>query len=195
MSSDPIGILALQGDFAAHAAILARLGQASRLVRGKGDLDDLSGLILPGGESTTIQRELRERDLSAAILELAAHGTPVLGTCAGAILMAREVRSPAAPGLALLDIVVARNAYGRQTESFVDDVAAPELPGGAVRGVFIRAPAIMDPGAARVLGKTRGAPVWVRQGARMACTFHPELTRDTRVHRYFLELTREELAA
>ena len=109
--------------------------------------------------------------------------------------MAREVRNPAAPGLALLDIVVERNAYGRQTESFVDDVEAPEISGSPVRGVFIRAPAIVDPGAARVLGKTRGTPVWVRQGARMACTFHPELTRDTRVHRYFLQLTREELAA
>ncbi len=195
MSSDPIGILALQGDFAAHAAILARLGRASRLVRGKGDLDDLGGLILPGGESTTIQRELRERDLSASILELAARGTPILGTCAGAILMARQVRNPAARGLALLDIVVERNAYGRQTESFVDDVEAPEISGSPIRGVSIRAPAIVDPGAARVLGKTRGAPVWVRQGARMACTFHPELTRDTRVHRYFLQLPREELAA
>ena len=175
--------------------MLAELGRASRLVRGKGDLDDLSGLILPGGESTTMQRELLERDLSGSILELAARGTPVLGTCAGAILMAREVRNPAAPGLALLDMVVERNAYGRQTESTVDDVDTPELPGGPVRGVFIRAPAIVDSGAARVLGKTRGAPVWVRQGARMACTFHPELTPDTRVHRYFLQLTTEEDAA
>ena len=195
MSGDTIGILALQGDFAAHAAILAGLGRTAHLVRGKGDLEDLSGLILPGGESTTMQRELHERDLCVPIVELAARGTPVLGTCAGAILMAREVRNPAAPGLALLDIAVERNAYGRQTESFVDDVAAPELSGGPVRGVFIRAPAIVDPGASRVLGKTRGAPVWVRQGPHMACTFHPELTRDTRVHRYFLRLTTEELAA
>ena len=101
MSGDTIGILALQGDFAAHAAILAGLGRTAHLVRGKGDLEDLSGLILPEGESTTMQRELHERDLCVPIVELAARGTPVLGTCAGAILMAREVRNPAAPGLAL----------------------------------------------------------------------------------------------
>ena len=140
-----------------------------------------------------MRRELEEGDLDTAIRELGASGTPLLGVCAGGILLAREVRSPAGEGLGLLDIAVERNAYGRQIDSFIAEVELPELRSRPLVGVFIRAPSIVECGASvRVLGRTRGAPVWVRQGSRLACTFHPELTPDLRVHRAFLELVTEE---
>ena len=187
-----IGVLALQGSFAAHAAAARRAGARAVLVRRASGLADLDGLILPGGESTTQRGLLDDAELSDAIAELAASGAPVLGTCAGAILMAREVHGPGfARGLGLLDIAVQRNAYGRQLESFSAPVE-PTDSGGPLCGIFIRAPAITACGAGvEVLGRIGGAPVYVRQAARLACTFHPELARDGRVHALFVRLARE----
>ncbi len=180
-----IGVLALQGDFAAHAAALARLGARARLVRAPADLEGLEGLVIPGGESSAMLRLMERNGLCPALRAFAA-ARPTFGTCAGAILLAREVLGPAQPSLGLLDLVVERNAYGRQLESFVAAVEAPAL-GGPVEGVFIRAPRIRraGPGVA-VLGRRAGEPVLVEQGHLLAATFHPELTGDARVHRRFL---------
>lgn len=186
-----IGVLALQGDFAAHRRCLERLGACVRYVRAPGELCGLAGLVLPGGESTSMRTALADSGLDGEIASFAAR-RPVLGTCAGAILMSREVRNPHGRGLGLLDICIERNAYGRQLESFEAQVELAGEPGPALAGVFIRAPAIVAHGrSVRVRGRARGAPVWVRQGFHTACTFHPELTRDPRVHSEFLELARE----
>ena len=173
-------MLALQGSFAAHAAALERVGARARLVRDARALASLDALVLPGGEST-VQSALLEPRLRDAIADLSRARVPLLGTCAGAILMARAISAPRATGLGLLDIDVRRNAYGRQRESFLAPLACSD--GGALQGVFIRAPAITRHGPqVEVLASRNGTPVWVRQGPHMACTFHPELTDDPRVH-------------
>lgn len=180
-----IGVLALQGDFAAHAAALARLGARMRLVRAPADLEGLAGLVMPGGESTAMLRLMEGNGLEPALRAFAA-AHPTFGTCAGVILLAREVLAPAQPSLGLLDVAVERNGYGRQLESFVGSVEAPAL-GGPVEGVFIRAPRIRRAGpGVTVLGRLAGEPVLVEQGHLLAATFHPELTGDARVHRHFL---------
>jgi 5'-phosphate synthase pdxT subunit len=183
--------LALQGDFEAHAQALAKLGAEPVLVRSAAGLDGLDGLVIPGGESTTMLKLLRAEKLLQPIEEFArSHG--ILGTCAGAILLAAEVSHPAQESLGLLDIEVERNGYGRQLESRVarvtpeDDFEA-RTHAGDMEAVFIRAPIIrrVGPGA-RVLASYQGDPVLVEQGAHMAATFHPELTADGRVHELFL---------
>lgn len=182
-----IGILALQGDFALHAEALARLGAPARLVRTAKDLDGLDGLILPGGESTAMLKLMEGSDLEAALARFHAGGGALFGTCAGLILLARTVTGPAQRSLGLLDTTVVRNGYGRQVDSFETDLAWTEdhVP---VRGVFIRAPRIDRVGTGvRVLATFHGEPVLVREGHVLAATFHPELTGDTRLHRYFLE--------
>jgi pyridoxal 5'-phosphate synthase pdxT subunit len=188
VAGNSIGILALQGDFAAHAAALERLGATPRLVRSHEDLVDLAGLILPGGESTTMLRLLEREGLEGAVQHFATT-RPTFGTCAGLILLARGVSDPVQRSFGLLDVDVARNAYGRQLESFVGDVAI-ELGGGPIAGVFIRAPRIrrVGPGV-EILGRLAagGEPVLVRAGHLLGATFHPELTDDPRVHQYFLE--------
>lgn len=171
-----VGILALQGGFAAHARRLAALGHEARLVRAAADLAGAEGLVLPGGESTTLLTVL-DPALRAAIVEHARAGRPVLATCAGLILIARRVTGPEQPSLALLDVEVARNAWGRQVASF-----EARADGGDLPLTFIRAPRIVDAGRAEVLVTCRDEPVLVREGAMVGATFHPELTADPRVH-------------
>ncbi len=183
-----IGILALQGDIQAHAAVLERLGSKPREVRRVGELEDLQGLVLPGGESTTMWHFMRSTGLDEALRAFARAGGACLGTCAGAILLAREVRNPDGPGLDLLDITVQRNAYGRQTESCVTrattDVGSPDW----IEAVLIRAPRIVRTGpAVETRARLDGEPVWVESDRVSATTFHPELSRERRVHERFLE--------
>jgi pyridoxal 5'-phosphate synthase pdxT subunit len=183
-----IGILAVQGDFAAHAAMLAGLGAETVEVRTVADLDDCDGLILPGGESTTQLQFLQEEGLFEAVKKFAADGRAVFGTCAGAILLATEVKNPAQASLGLLDMTVLRNAYGRQMASDVF-FGSSKLTDVPLEMVFIRAPIIDRVGPAiEVLAEYGGKPVLVRKANVMAATFHPELTDDSTVHRHFLEL-------
>jgi pyridoxal 5'-phosphate synthase pdxT subunit len=182
-----VAVMALQGDFAAHREKLGELGVASFEARRPEDLDRAGGLVLPGGESTTIWKFFESAPWEDAIRGFARSGRPILGTCAGAILLAREVTQPTQKGLGLIDISVERNAYGRQVDSFVAQVDAPTL-GGRLPAVFIRAPRIRRVGAdVEVLATFRGEPVLVRQGSVWAATFHPELTQDLRVHQLALE--------
>jgi pyridoxal 5'-phosphate synthase pdxT subunit len=183
-----IGILAVQGDFAAHAATLGRLGADTLEVRTVSDLDGCDGLILPGGESTTQLQFLQEEGLFDAVKKFAADGGAVFGTCAGAILLATEVKSPAQASLGLLDMTVLRNAYGRQLASDVF-FGSSKLTDAPMEMVFIRAPVIDRLGTGvEVLAEYGNKPVLVQNGNVMAATFHPELTQDSTVHRRFLGL-------
>ncbi|MGB9466210.1 MAG: pyridoxal 5'-phosphate synthase glutaminase subunit PdxT [Candidatus Acidiferrum sp.] len=183
-----IGILAVQGDFAAHAAMLAELGAETVEVRTVADLEGCDGLILPGGESTTQLQFLQEEGLFDAVKKFAADGGAIFGTCAGAILLATEVKNPAQASLGLLDMTVLRNAYGRQLASDVF-FGASKLTDVPMEMVFIRAPVIDRVGAGvEVLAEYGGKPVLVRKANVMAATFHPELAQDSTVHRHFLEL-------
>ena len=185
-----IGILAVQGDYEAHSKVLERMGVEHVLVRAPEDLQGVSGLILPGGESTTHLKVLTEEGLLHAIRKFGADGGAFFGTCAGAILLAREVHGPSQPSLGLLDIVVQRNGYGRQLASDVH-FGPTKLKDEPLEMVFIRAPVIEAVGAGvKVLGEYQGHPVLVEQGRVMAATFHPELTSDVSVHRHFLQLAR-----
>ena len=183
-----IGILAVQGDFAAHAARLAELGAETVEVRTVRDLDGCDGLILPGGESTTQLRFLQEEGLFEAVKKFAADGGAIFGTCAGAILLATEVKNPAQASLGLLDMTVLRNGYGRQLASDVF-FGSSKLTDAPMEMVFIRAPIIERLGAGtEVLAEYAGKPVLVQKANLMAGTFHPELTQDAAVHRHFLQL-------
>ncbi|HUK14334.1 MAG TPA: pyridoxal 5'-phosphate synthase glutaminase subunit PdxT [Thermoanaerobaculaceae bacterium] len=177
----PVGVLALQGDWAAHERALAAHGVGAIEVRVAADLDGVAGLVLPGGESTTMLKLMEGTELVPRILELVRRRAPVLATCAGVILLAREVRRPAQACLGALDVAVERNAYGRQLDSTVaalDVVDRAALPGDRIEGVFIRAPRIVACGAGVEVLARRGAdPVLVRQDAILAATFHPELSR------------------
>ena len=183
-----VGVLGIQGDIEKHLTALERLGAEGRRILAPRHLDGLTALILPGGESTTISKGLVRHELVKPIQEFAEGGGAVLGTCAGAILLSRESRNHPVPTLGLVDVEAERNAYGTQTDSFV----APADPGGAagfddMECVFIRAPRLHEPGKdVDVLARVDGAPVLVRQGNRFACTFHPELTDDLRVHALLL---------
>jgi len=182
-----VGILALQGDFALHAKMLERIGAPWKLVKYASELAEVRGLILPGGESTTMLKFFSQEGMGAAIQEFAAAGKPVFGTCAGAILLAKEVLNPPQERLALLDISIERNAYGRQVDSSLRLGECPGLAERPVEMVFIRAPIIRRVGeGVRVLGRSDGLPVLVEQGNILAATFHPELTEDETIHRYFL---------
>ena len=188
------GVLALQGGFAAHAAALREVGAEPREVRRTAELDGLAGLVIPGGESTTLLNLMRDEPWFESLTRFHARGGVLAGTCAGAILLAREVR-PRQASLALLDAVVERNAFGRQVDSFEATVDAPAL-GGPLDAVFIRAPRFraLFP-EVQVLARHAGEPVLVRQGRVVAATFHPELTRSRALHRYLVELAAQpELA-
>ncbi len=176
-----VGILALQGDYEAHARAVERAGAKPLEVRTQADLDASDGLILPGGESTTMLKILHEEKLFNG---LRAYAKPIFGTCAGAILLAKEVSNPAQESLALMDISVERNAYGRQLDSRVTHI---DLDGQDLEAVFIRAPIIRRVGGpAKTLASYNGDPVLVEEGRFLAATFHPEMTPDDRIHRHFL---------
>ena len=182
-----IGVLAIQGDYAAHARALVESGASPVEVRKPDELANLDGLILPGGESTTMLKFL-ERRLFFDDLKRFCGERPVFGTCAGAILLAREVRNPRQRSLGILDAVVERNAFGRQIDSTILK-GETALPGGPLEMVFIRAPRILEAGAGvEVLARRDGLPALVRQRNAMAATFHPELSTDRRVHRAFVDL-------
>ncbi len=187
-----VGVLSLQGDFAAHGAALARAGAQPVYVRQPEQFRAIDGLVIPGGESTTMLKLLHSDGLMDALAEFGRR-IPVFGTCAGAILMAAEVWNPAQESLALMDIAVERNAYGRQIDSRVT-VLDPEpefqkrTAPGKLEAVFIRAPVIRRVnGGGKVLARYAGDPVLVEQGRHLVATFHPELTADSRVHALFLE--------
>jgi pyridoxal 5'-phosphate synthase pdxT subunit len=183
-----IGILAIQGDFAAHAAMLERLGVAHSFVLRASDLDSLDGVILPGGESTTMLTFLAEEGLDRALVDFAAAGRAIFGTCAGTILLAREVKNPPQRSLDLLDAVVLRNAYGRQLASEIRREPS-SLRDEPLEMVFIRAPIIESVGpSVEVLARSAGDPVLVRQDRILAATFHPELTASTAVHELFVSM-------
>jgi 5'-phosphate synthase pdxT subunit len=182
-----VGVLAIQGDYEAHLRRLRELGADARLVRKPEELEGLDGLIVPGGESTTFLKFL-ERDGFLDQLQVFAMKKPVFGTCAGCILLAKSVSHPAQESLGVLDVDVERNAYGRQTDSAVM-TGETSLPGGPLEMVYIRAPRITRAGdAVETLAERDGFPVMVRQGNLLAATFHPELSDDTRVHQFFLDM-------
>lgn len=182
-----IGVLAIQGDYAAHADALTDAGAEPLEVRSPEELAGLDGLILPGGESTTMLKFLERGGFFEELKDFSLK-QPVFGTCAGAILLAREVRHPAQRSLEALDAVVERNAYGRQIDSTI--LTEPtSLPGGPLEMVFIRAPRIAETGdGVEVLARREGSPVLVKQGKLLAATFHPELSADRRVHQLFVDL-------
>jgi 5'-phosphate synthase pdxT subunit len=188
-----IGVLAIQGDYAAHAEALAEAGATPVEVRKREELADLDGLILPGGESTTILKFLERGHLFDELQQFCST-RPVFGTCAGAILLAREVRNPAQRSLGVLDAVVERNAYGRQIDSSIL-FSDSKLSGDKLEMVFIRAPRIVETGPdVEVLARRDGKATLVRQGKLMAATFHPELSPDRRVHKAFVDLVNANLA-
>jgi 5'-phosphate synthase pdxT subunit len=177
-----VGVLALQGDFEAHTRILTRIGARAREVRVPADLDGLQALVIPGGESTVMTLGIEREGLADPLCELARAGTPVLGTCAGMIMLDRD-------HLGLLDIRAERNAFGRQLRSFELDLEFQGLPGGPVHAVFIRAPWVAEYGpAVEVLASVEAHPVAVRQGSVLAVSFHPELTGENRLHELLLGL-------
>ena len=185
-----IGLLALQGAYQAHGKTLASLGVVSRLVRVPAELEGLDGLIMPGGESTTMLKFL-ERNGFFDLLKQFVRTTPTFGTCAGAILLATHVENPAQSSLEALDITIERNAYGRQVDSSIISEQTA-LPGGPLEMVFIRAPRIREVGpGVETLASRDGFPTLVRSGHLLAATFHPELSGDPRVHQLFLDIARQ----
>jgi pyridoxal 5'-phosphate synthase pdxT subunit len=180
-----VGVLALQGDFEAHARMLRELGADVREVRVPGDLDGLEGLVIPGGESTTITLGVEREGLAEPLRELARSGTPVFGTCAGMIMLDRS-------HLGIMDIETRRNAFGRQIRSFEADLDIPGVDGPPVRAVFIRAPWVEVCGDdVEVLAEVDGHPVAVRQGNLLVISFHPEIAGEDRLHRLFLRAVHE----
>jgi pyridoxal 5'-phosphate synthase pdxT subunit len=185
-----VGILAVQGDYEAHASALKRAGAEATFVRTVADMQGIDALILPGGESSTQLQFLQEEKLDKAIKDFAHDGGAILGTCAGAILLAREVHGPPQKSLNLLDVSIERNAYGRQLASHVTREPS-KLSDRPLEMVFIRAPIIEKLGRkVEVLAESEGHPVLVQQGRILAATFHPELTSDCTIHEYLLRVTR-----
>jgi 5'-phosphate synthase pdxT subunit len=183
-----VGVLALQGDFEAHGAVLAALGAEPRVVRTPRDLEGLDALVIPGGESTTMSLGIEREGLAAPLRDLVRSGKPVLGTCAGLIMLDRD-------HLDLLDVRTRRNAFGRQVRSFEADLDLPGLGDGPLRAVFIRAPWVEEVGdGVEVLAEIEGHPVAVRAGDILAVAFHPELTDDTRLHEWLVEQVRSRAA-
>jgi 5'-phosphate synthase pdxT subunit len=184
-----VGVVALQGGFAAHARMLRTLGADVREVRVPADLEGLDGLVWPGGESTTMTLGVEREGLAEPLRQLVAAGTPVFGTCAGLIMLDRD-------HLGVMDVRCERNAFGRQAHSFEADLDLPGVDGGPVRAVFIRAPWIAEAGpGVSILAEVDGHAVAARQGNLLAVSFHPELSDDPRLHERFLELIRETSAA
>ena len=180
-----VGVLAIQGDFEAHAGVLVRLGAEARIVRTPADLDGIDALVIPGGESTTMTLGIEREGLAEPLRELVRSGVPTLGTCAGLIMLDRE-------HLGLLDVSARRNAFGRQVKSFEADLDLDGLGDEPLRAVFIRAPWVDEYGEdVEVLAEIEGHPVAVRQGNILAVAFHPELTEDERIHAWLVEQVRQ----
>ena len=178
-----VGVLALQGDFEAHAKMLRSLGAEPREVRVPADLEGLDALIIPGGESTVMTLGIEREGLAEPIRDLVRNGTPVLGTCAGMIMLDRE-------HLGLLDVSTHRNAFGRQVRSFEADIEVDGVGGGPMHAVFIRAPWVAEHGpAVEILGRVEEHPVAIRQGNMLAVSFHPELAGDDRLHQLLLAMS------
>jgi 5'-phosphate synthase pdxT subunit len=191
VAGDPVrpqvGVLALQGDFGAHCELLTRLGAEVREVRVVADLKGLDGLVIPGGESTTMTLGIERERLAGPLRELASGGTPVFGTCAGMIMLDSE-------HLGVIDATCRRNAFGRQVRSFEADLRIPDVPGPPVRAVFIRAPWIAEHGdALEVLASVDGHPVAARQGNVLVIAFHPEIADEPRLHELFLRGVRDRM--
>ena len=185
-----VGILALQGDVREHMNILRKLDAEPIKVKSPEDLTDIDALIIPGGESTTISLLMRKYKLDAAIKEKHKHGLPIYGTCAGAIVLAKSIIGNNQQKLGLADISIKRNDYGRQINSFETELSIKDI--GDFKGIFIRAPTIKSfYNGAEILSEHKNNPVMVRQDNILITTFHPELTNDTRIHKYFLEMAQE----
>ncbi|MDP6823212.1 MAG: pyridoxal 5'-phosphate synthase glutaminase subunit PdxT [Dehalococcoidia bacterium] len=189
-----IGVLALQGDFQEHRAVLEKLGANVTEVRLPHQLEGLDGLVIPGGESTSIAKLAVRYDFPDALRRFIDEGGAVWGTCAGMIVMASKLLEPEPEPFALMDITVSRNSFGRQVDSFETDIPVDGVPGGPVHAVFIRAPSVQGQGeGVECIAKLEdGTPVAVRSGKLMATAFHPELTPDTRIHELFLRLSAGE---
>ncbi len=186
MAGKKIGILALQGAFIEHEAAIKRCGAEARQIRTRDELEAVDGLIIPGGESTTIGKLLKATRLDEKIIAQYQEGMPIWGTCAGMILLAKEIVDMQQPGLELMNITVRRNAFGRQVDSFETELEVADI--GLCRGVFIRAPYVEKIGAGvRVMAYHDGKMVMVEEGQLLATAFHPELTQDTSIHDYFLQ--------
>jgi 5'-phosphate synthase pdxT subunit len=185
-----VGVLAVQGAVREHLEAIRQVGAEPVAVRLPADFEGLDALILPGGESTTMRHFIDRYGLREPILAMAGRGAPMLGTCAGMILLANRLTDAEEPVLGLLDVAVQRNAYGRQLDSYESDVALPSLGGEPLRGVFIRAPVVVDtgPGVEVLARDAEGRIIAVRQGKVVATAFHPELTGDRRLHRLLLDM-------
>lgn len=183
-----VGILAFQGDFEKHARVVEDLGATTRLIRAVEDIDGVDAIILPGGESTTIGKLMHAFGVLVPLRNRIAGGLPAFGTCAGLILLAPQVDEKNQHRLGVLDITVERNAYGRQVDSFEADIDVPAVGADPVRGVFIRAPQVVEvQNGIEILARFEHQPVLLRKERILAASFHPELTGDTRIHKYFLE--------
>jgi 5'-phosphate synthase pdxT subunit len=191
-----IGVLALQGAFAEHIKVLTDLNIEAVPIRLPSDLDGIRALIIPGGESTTISKLLSDYSLKEPLINLVQQGLPVLGTCAGMILLAKKIAGSEVEPLGVMDIEIERNAFGRQIDSFEADLPMPALGDKTFRGIFIRAPIVqkVEPGV-EILCQINNRAVVVKQGKKLACAFHPELTDDLRFHRYFLNLVAGDAVA
>ena len=195
MKDVTIGVLALQGDYETHQKVLEGLGVRAPLVRTQQELESVDGLVIPGGESTTIGKMMDRHGLLEPLRERAASGMPTFGTCAGMILMARDIRDSEQLRLGLMDIEVSRNAFGRQIESFEADIPVQGAGPNPVRGVFIRAPYVSRKGTSvENLAEFDGKIVVVREGNLLASAFHPELTDDSRLHALFVQMVRNAKA-
>lgn len=184
-----VGLLALQGAFREHGVVMSKLGASTREIRQRKDVAGIDALILPGGESTTIGKLLAELDIMDVLRERIAQGMPVYGSCAGLILLCRDIEQSTQPRLGVLDATVRRNAFGSQVDSFEAPLHMEGIGEAPYTAVFIRAPFLTRVGeGVRVLAAVNGQPVAVQQGSLLATSFHPELTSDTRVHRYFLRM-------
>jgi 5'-phosphate synthase pdxT subunit len=184
-----IGVLALQGAVTEHIKMLSALNTEAVPVRLPSELNGLDALVIPGGESTTISKMLSDYDLTEPIRKLANQGFPLFGTCAGLILLAKKVPNLDMESIGVMDIEVKRNAFGRQIDSFETDLQIPTLGNGTFKGIFIRAPMIeRAKRGVEILCQLNGSPVAARQGKLLACAFHPELSGDLRLHRYFVNL-------
>lgn len=190
-----IGVLDLQGAVREHLAVLDRLGVRTCRVRLAEELDGVDGLIIPGGESTTVGKLMERRGIGAKIRERARQGMPVFGTCMGLIMLAQRIEDSDQARLGLMDIGVRRNAFGRQVDSFEADLDTPSLGEEPVRAVFIRAPIVTDTGrGVEVLASWDDQPVAVRDGHHLGTAFHPELTEDTRFHAFFIDMVEKSRA-